>query len=274
MTLEERIASNVARPRFNAAMLGSFAGVALLLAAVGVRPAGGPQAGPLRPSTPNDSPRRPIGFIGPECPGVPYWAGGAWSSSGLRGKPVEALTPRGCRLERERRRRRAGSKSKKKRNNGPGQHELRSCLSMRSLASAGVPLVHDFGPGRVLRAAVGISDSRARELSARQPGGRRGRRDGRRRDLVDALHRDDRVPAARAGRVCHGFITVTLPVRRNRGHRSRSRRRFSGARGLAAARGRWIVHGTGVAAMHYTGMTALRMPARISYSPGLRSSRS
>jgi len=36
MTLDERIAANLARPRFNAGMLALFAGAALLLAAVGV----------------------------------------------------------------------------------------------------------------------------------------------------------------------------------------------------------------------------------------------
>jgi ABC-type antimicrobial peptide transport system permease subunit len=36
MTLEERIAAVVARPRFNATLLGAFAGAALLLAAIGV----------------------------------------------------------------------------------------------------------------------------------------------------------------------------------------------------------------------------------------------
>jgi putative ABC transport system permease protein len=36
MTLEERVASAVARPRFNAALLTAFAGAALLLAAIGV----------------------------------------------------------------------------------------------------------------------------------------------------------------------------------------------------------------------------------------------
>jgi putative ABC transport system permease protein len=36
MTLDERISAAIARPRFNAALLGAFAGAALLLAAIGV----------------------------------------------------------------------------------------------------------------------------------------------------------------------------------------------------------------------------------------------